>query len=355
MGETHTVTAIVSFNGLGHLRRVTAVLDRVSALVDARIALVCNKSHWNRLTGSWPVAARLAEHAEATHAEVGPLWSTDPKQIGHSLADWPDSIARLATEHPADLVISDNLAGVLQVRPDAVLMGSFLWSDVLSRPDLLALPQIAAFIEHERALLADHRPPMLCVADVAMPGVLAHTAAVPVPLMCPPHKEFVHSDRGTPPVVGVAIGGTAAIVEIVDPLVQRLAQRDGINLAVDPPLATRAPKAGLLFRDVQLKDLDLLVCRPGMGTLTDCVGLRLPMITVREHGNAEMDHLAARMKQLVGAPSVDLTDDGDSLVPLVRDVLEPGRHAAMRAAYTTLRTDGIEAAADWILRRLMAG
>jgi hypothetical protein len=68
-----------------------------------------------------------------------------------------------------------------------------------------------------------------------------------------------------------------------------------------------------------------------------------------------MDHLAARMKQLVGAPSVDLTDDGDSLVPLVRDVLEPGRHAAMRAAYTTLRTDGIEAAADWILRRLMAG
>ena len=30
-----------------------------------------------------------------------------------------------------DLVLSDNLVGVLSRRPDALLLGSFLWSDVL--------------------------------------------------------------------------------------------------------------------------------------------------------------------------------------------------------------------------------
>jgi hypothetical protein len=76
------------------------------------------------------------------------------------------------------------------------------------------------------------------------------------------------------------------------------------------------------------------------------------MITLRERGNAEMDHLAARMEQLVGAPSFDFDGDGDGLATLVGDLLEPRRHTAMRAALEILRTDGIQTAADWFVRHL---
>ncbi|ALG05771.1 hypothetical protein AOZ06_01495 [Kibdelosporangium phytohabitans] len=151
----------------------------------------------------------------------------------------------------------------------------------------------------------------------------------------------------------MAVGATAAIVEAMCPMVQRLARCRGFNLAVDPQLAACVPEAGVLFRDIPLQDLDVVVCRPGMGTLTDCVGLRLPMITLREHGNSEMDHLTTRMEQLVGAPSFDIySDDGDSLTTMVRDMVVPHRHAAMRTALGRLKTGGIQGAADWLVRRL---
>ena len=73
-----------------------------------------------------------------------------------------------------DMVISDNLPGVLELRKDAILMGSFLWSELLMKRANL-YPRILKFVEHEIGLLEKFKPAMICQKEMAMPLVKSLT------------------------------------------------------------------------------------------------------------------------------------------------------------------------------------
>ena len=113
----------------------------------------------------------------------GVQWSSDPDPYSHDcLFSWADRLGDVPDVRDARLGLSDNLAGFLQMRPDAVLMGSFLWSDVLETA-YSQNSNVRRFAEWERGLLDRFRPSMLCVGQMVMPEAAERTRVVPLPWM----------------------------------------------------------------------------------------------------------------------------------------------------------------------------
>src|SRR5215813_8567522 len=89
------------------------------------------------LKRDWDLAVRFFSDHRVDRVggvlDPGVVWSTDASRYEDgSLLAWKDRLARLPSLERARLVVSDNLAGVLALRSDAVLVGSFLWGDVLA-------------------------------------------------------------------------------------------------------------------------------------------------------------------------------------------------------------------------------
>jgi hypothetical protein len=342
--------AIASENGLGHVRRVVAMLSQLCERVPALdVHLVCESWQVDRLRG-WARLESLLEHGLDVHTGIvadslrWPLPDDQPERLW----GWERRLRALPETSAADLVLSDNLVGTIDARDDAVLAGSFLWSDVLgAAPEGPASPRVHELIERDRALLARHRPPMLCVDALAMPGVRAQTAAVALPWMC---------DRivdGTPEPRRIAVlGGASGAADA--PLCDAARALVEAGFTVSTP-ATWDVGEPFGYEAEDFTRCALVVCRPGAGTLTDAVATSVPMLLVYEHGNREMESNAARMVEL--GLGIDLGPaQADVVVATARRLLDDGDTLAqMRDRLRRQGKDGLDGAADWLAARLVGG
>jgi hypothetical protein len=314
------VTWLVSPNGLGHARRATLV---AAALLRARPDLsitMCGEA-WqrDRLGSTLPWVTGLLADA--------PRW---PARPGQDLLAWRARVASAGVLEGAELVISDNLAGVLALRADAVLVGSFLWSDVLAP----LAPQdagIARFVADERALVARHRPTMICVEALAMPGVMDQTHAVPVPFMSDTGETWPAAEAGVE-----LLGGASGAADDRLSTLARATRAAGVtDVRVTPTLGT-----GLVA-----------VCRPGVGTISDCLAAGRPMLLLGGDDSLEMQHNAERLVALgVARP---LPDDPDQAARVVADLVRDRQTlAAMTLDVRRLPSGGIAAAAAHLAARL---
>ena len=349
MNSSPSVTLVICANGLGHYRRSVAIISRLleRGAELSSVTLVAESAGRERTT-TWAPTERLcragAVWVEGVMAK-GVIWSNDPSplQDGH-LAAWSDHLREVPAVRDADLVLSDNLAGVLSVRPDAVLAGSFLWSDVLEHrhPNH---PSISMFVEHERSLLERYRPPMLCVGDMAMPGVLSGTDAVPCGWMCEPPTW--RTEPGTK--VAVLGGRTGAADDILAAVGREVLDR---GCAVVAPTDMHLDRAGAFtFDDTAWADVAVAVCRPGMGTLTDCTRWDIPVVAVREAGNLELEHNAGRIAAL--GIGIDPGPKPQALtVAELAIKLSKGFDPSVSSTVAGHNRHGIDEATEWLAARL---
>ena len=336
--DGRSVGVTVCPNGIGHAVRALRVLR---VLVEEHgpvgpLFVTLTRDQWSAL--SQEGRAWLAQHdVTVLHDVVEPgvgLAGADSGFADGRLTAWSQRWASSSAAQ-ADLVVSDNLVGVLEARPDAVLMGSFLWSDVLEA--VAAGPMVDEFVARERALLAAHRPPMLATADVVHPGVVRRTAAVLLPWF---------DDRRAP--AGVRAPGAAKVVAVVG----------GRTGAADDLLGRVAAALTRSGREV-LRDLtgphrdriDVLVCRPGLGTVTAGVLDSIPMLLVSEPGNPELDHTSASLVALGLARLLKDTDDPRAVVAAVSAMEDEGVQRRMRDALSARPSGGHREAAAFLAAR----
>ncbi len=181
------IVAIVCSNGLGHFHRVLSVLQSLTALRrKLTISLICERWQKARFEGSRTLSDLEGSANIRWHHGImnpGVQWSSDLYDYSDDrLFSWADRLGDIPDVRDAKLGLSDNLAGFLQLRPDAVLMGSFLWSDVLEKA-YSQNPNVRRFVQWERGLLDRFRPSLLCVGQMVMPAAAERTRAVPLPWM----------------------------------------------------------------------------------------------------------------------------------------------------------------------------
>jgi hypothetical protein len=344
------LVALVSENGLGHFRRTVAILAQLVTRGRVnRLDLLCEAWQVER-NQSWRPMEVLRAAGATLHHEImspGPRWPL-PDDDDARLSGWIDRARALPAVNDADLVLSDNLGGALALRADAVLLGSFLWSDVYARAANDSA-RVQRFVEHERGLLAAHRPPMLCVADLAMPGVTERTAAVPLPWMC---EDVVVGTVHAAPGERVAVLGGAAgaadelLVDVAAALV-----RAGHDVAVPRAWLARLPAGRVREFGHAPEDFAAcaaIVCRPGTGTLTQCVAANVPVVAVREAGNLEMEHNAARVAALGLGVDAGAAPASEAILAAIERV----RASDARAHLAARAKDGVARAADWIESRV---
>lgn len=242
-----------------------------------------------------------------------------------------------------DKIVSDNLAGILNHYPSAILMGSFLWQDILpfSYPEHDGIRRICKF---EGDLLFERRPVLLGVEDMVMTTARQKTRFVGLPWFC----SRISREENMPPQSGkilIAGGGTGKASQALLEIAIALSQRSEFDIAVDRSLHRHSEESLRMFdfSPSSFFDLDWIVCRPGMGIITDAVKYGVPICVV-DDDDAEMKHNAARVEELgIGIRM----KKGDHINCLSK--CRPEQLAQMRERLSSLQTGGALKAANYIL------
>jgi hypothetical protein len=261
------------------------------------------------------------------------------------LLAWRDRLAKESALAEADDVLRQPCGG-LALR-GAVLLGSFLWSASWRRRPA------RRFVADEIACLAATRPPMLCVGPIATGGVLSATTPVRLPWMCDCPATSARRLDG-PARIGIAGGTTGAARDEVVHLARLLARTYHVTVDSSVTASDLNGVPGVqfgLFQTVPLSEVDLVLCRPGVGTVTDCVAENIPFLTFHEPRSPEMAHIAQRLAELGIADALPSSCAVDQVGEALEDLANPLGYRAASLRLASLDKSGLQGAADWLAQR----
>ena len=185
-----------------------------------------------------------------------------------------------------DKVITDNLVEVLKYRPDALLSGSFLWSDIwreqYGNND---------FSDKQDEIFHDVKPRVVCNGDVVFGQLKKYQNKVDIGWGC---KDNSTEDFNLNRIVCItpSLNYTEKYTE------KFLEIRSEFQNDVD------------FSFNINHTDNSMFVIRPGLGMITTCVSHRIPIVALwDEDDSIEIQHLAHKVKELGIGISLNVNDD----------------------------------------------
>jgi len=207
----------------------------------------------------------------------------------HSNDAWT---TRLPSLDSFDIVVSDNLVEILNIRPDAILSGSFLWHDALEQMD-------SDQESIQRQLLKEFHPIMLTSSLFAMPEIHRRTQYLPLPLFGSKNGDISNSHD-----ILIASGRSGEADHLARDLIQILL-REGLQnyrrAHIEPSLLPDNPPKWMLpasFDDQMYQDVTAAIIRPGIGVVSDALLAGCRIFPFHETGNLEMAYNAKRIQDL---------------------------------------------------------
>ena len=185
-----------------------------------------------------------------------------------------------------DRVITDNLVEVLKYRPDALLSGSFLWSDIwreqYGNND---------FSDKQDKIFHDVKPKVVCNGDVVFGQLKKYQNKVDIGWGC---KDNSTDDFNLNRIVCItpSLNYTEKYTE------KFLEIRSEFQNDVD------------FSFNINHTDNSMFVIRPGLGMITTCVSHRIPIVALwDEDDSIEIQHLAHKVEELGIGISLNVNDD----------------------------------------------
>ncbi|MCB0738878.1 MAG: hypothetical protein KDC92_15320, partial [Bacteroidetes bacterium] len=196
---------------------------------------------------------------------------------------WTEQLSNIPEFKNATVSISDNIAAPLEFRPDTILIGSFIWSDIL--PETSENKEV---IEIERNLLVKNMPAMLHIDHFGMPALSTYTSPVSIPWVT--IKKSISSDVKNN--ILITSGKSGQDVERFAELAIELASHFPERVFIDNAIAELVGSEKLQrfsFNDSDFGTLGAIVCRPGIGIITEAVTYNIPIVTFNDFNNKELD------------------------------------------------------------------
>ncbi len=253
-------------NGYGHFHRMLQVCTN---LPFHEIDIHCERYQYNRFK---PTQDNLNF---IFYEESNIRW--DRKRVGSIDTSGIDKY---------DRVITDNLVEVLKYRPDALLSGSFLWSDIwrekYGNND---------FSDEQDKIFHDVKPRVVCNGDVVFGQLKKYINKVDIGWGCKDNStEDFNLNRIVciTPSLNYTEKYTEKFLEI------RNEYQDDVDFSFN----------------INHTDNSMFVIRPGLGMITTCVSHRIPIVALwDEDDSIEIQHLAHKVEELGIGISLNVDDD----------------------------------------------
>lgn len=295
------ITFVICSNGYGHCKRSLKVLNEIYKInPEINFNIISNKSKLNFLKKG--LNSKIYRLKFDTYLmENEPNW-LDTSSLNYSnYLSWTDEFKTNKIILSSDLVISDNNLAPLLANKRTFLMGSFLWHDII-KDDYEEAKKIREF---QKKIITDYKPEIIVLESMYMDFLLEKVIVSGVPWFT---KRKVTKKEKIYNKILVTSGGTEQLDDIFLNLTERLAT---INSTKQIFLDTKLYKKFKIsnsdeFLNVQLFDfteecfiaIDIIICRPGIGILTDCVSYLIPLIAIYDNKNIEIIHNAKKVKSL---------------------------------------------------------
>ena len=253
-------------NGYGHFHRMLQVCTH---LPFHEIDIHCERYQYNRFK---PTQDNLNF---IFYKESNIRW--DRKRVGSIDTSGIDKY---------DRVITDNLVEVLKYRPDALLSGSFLWSDIwrekYGNND---------FSDEQDKIFHDVKPRVVCNGDVVFGQLKKYINKVDIGWGCKDNStEDFNLNRIVciTPSLNYTEKYTEKFLEI------RNEYQDDVDFSFN----------------INHTDNSMFIIRPGLGMITTCVSHRIPIVALwDEDDSIEIQHLAHKVEELGIGISLNVKDD----------------------------------------------
>ena len=191
----------------------------------------------------------------------------------------------------SDLIVSDNYVAPLINNKKTILMGSFLWLDVINN----SWEKSNKISDYEKKILKKYYPEMIAVDNMYNETVKNNTRAYPVPWL---ESRKVYEKSVFFNKILMTSGGTEELDDIFIKLVMRLAYDNRRKFFfIDSKLFKKLNDKSITlstnifefdFSEEAFKKIDVAICRPGIGILTDCMSYLIPVIAVSSNKNSEI-------------------------------------------------------------------
>ena len=174
------VSIFVCANGLGHIRRVSAILYYLlniknDELTNVRFTIFVPFEHLEYLQ-NWDEIKYLKRHRNVSIAD----FKYPDNYYEHSLADKTWNKIDLPKDRDYQLIWSDNITQVLEFGVKTVFTGSFFWHEVLDK--LNHSNNFHDFVKQQRNLIVQNSPVMIGNEYFSTPDVRQLTDFYPVGL-----------------------------------------------------------------------------------------------------------------------------------------------------------------------------
>ena len=253
-------------NGYGHFHRMLQVCTH---LPFHEIDIHCERYQYNRFK---PTQDNLNF---IFYKESNIRW--DRKRVGSIDTSGIDKY---------DRVITDNLVEVLKYRPDALLSGSFLWSDIWREKY-----GNNNFSDEQDKIFHDVKPRVVCNGDVVFGQLKKYQNKVDIGWGCKDNStEDFNLNRIVciTPSLNYTEKYTEKFLEI------RNEYQDDVDFSFN----------------INHTDNSMFVIRPGLGMITTCVSHRIPIVALwDEDDSIEIQHLAHKVEELGIGISLNVNDD----------------------------------------------
>lgn len=277
MGYKKSLAFYVCTNGLGHYKRVKEIAENLTGKYNVFIYCLKHQAdkigHAKNCTYIYYTGdnIRWDKALEGSYEEVEKIYFDWIMKYGPSVNYY-------------DVVVSDNIVGLLNFRPDIILSGSFLWKDVFESK--FGTNGISS---HDEVLLQAYKPLLLTNRYVETQSVKQYNNKKQFGFGCIERENIISAiDKTILLEPSLTYGGKYR--EYLDKISSQFKFDFSNNLSY--------------INNVRI------VARPGVGTITHCVEYNIPLIALYSNDDSKeileladtVENLGIGIKQCIEEP-----------------------------------------------------
>lgn len=341
---------LVCSNGYGHFKRCARVANKLLEIDNDIIIDFISKESTYKNQSDWSITKKLSSNnrfnfikGESTIEINGT--SKNKQSINYNGISWLDN----KMIEKADLVVSDNLASILEIRSDVILMGSFLWSGLIFDNNHRKLYDYANL---ELKLIKDIVPEMIALKDMAMPFVIDNTNPFLTSWIVDfNYKLIIKTEINNILVLG---GGTGYLDSDLANVCETLSTSENYRIHTTNRISSLLPHnihhEIFGFSNNDFKKIDLIIGRPGIGTLTDCVTYGIPIFGIGESDNVEIQHNLKKISSLFFG--LDISSERKNINLLISNIMSDGSYEEFQKKLINTKKNGLTEITNFILNKL---